>query len=196
MLSLAITFVPHLVLVRYLTTEAYGHWAYALSLVAVGKTYALGFNEAMSRFVPIYHAKRESSKVLGSIVVVFSVSLLISGLLIATFAVASQTDSGSTYERKRTGWTVADRDVYGSVGNHVLLIMNLFACFARAREIFWGRYIVPPRLRAIVITLVVFRHSELQSLAYGYHSRSKSSLVVPFGALVVCELRRQNCCRR
>ena len=88
-LSLAITFIPHLVLVRYLSTEAYGHWAYALSLVAIGKTYALGFNEAMSRFVPIYHTRRESSKVLGSIVVVFAMTLLISGFLIATFAVAS-----------------------------------------------------------------------------------------------------------
>ena len=67
-LSLAITFLPHLALVRYLTPEAFGHLAYALSLVAVGKTYALGFNEAMSRFVPIYHARREPSKVLGSIV--------------------------------------------------------------------------------------------------------------------------------
>jgi len=34
-----------------LDPEAFGHLAYALSLVAVGKTYALGFNEAMSRFV-------------------------------------------------------------------------------------------------------------------------------------------------
>src|SRR6266550_7662830 len=88
-LSLAITFLPHLALVRYLTPETFGHLAYALSLVAVGKTYALGFNEAMSRFVPIFHAKRDPSKVLGIIVVVFAVSLLISGLLLLTFAVAS-----------------------------------------------------------------------------------------------------------
>src|ERR1700692_4590371 len=88
-LSLAITFLPHLLLVRYLTPEAFGHLAYALSLVGVGKTYALGFNEAMSRFVPIYHAKRETTKVLGSIVVVFATTLLISGLLLVSFAVAS-----------------------------------------------------------------------------------------------------------
>jgi O-antigen/teichoic acid export membrane protein len=87
-LSIAITFLPHLALVRYLTPEAFGHMAYALSLVGIGKTYALGFNEAMSRFVPIYHARRENSKALGSIVVVFAASLLISGLLIGTFAPA------------------------------------------------------------------------------------------------------------
>jgi len=71
-----------------------------------------------------------------------------------------------------------------------LLIMNLFACFARAREIFWGRFIIPPALRVIVITLVVFRHSELPFLAYGYLLVELITVVV-FGALIVCELRRQ-----
>src|SRR3954469_12187580 len=87
-ISLGITFLPHLVLVRYLTPEAFGHLGYALSLVAVGKTYALGFNEALSRFVPIYHTRQENAKVLGSIVVVFATTLLISLLLITGFAVA------------------------------------------------------------------------------------------------------------
>jgi O-antigen/teichoic acid export membrane protein len=71
-----------------------------------------------------------------------------------------------------------------------LLIMNLFACFARAREIFWGKYIIPPTLRVIVITLVVFRHSELRFLAYGY-LLAECITVVVFGVLIVRELRRQ-----
>src|SRR5260370_8860725 len=70
------------------------------------------------------------------------------------------------------------------------LIMNLFACFGRAREIFWGRDIIPPALRVIVIALFVFRHSALPSLAYGYLLAELITVVV-FGALIVCELRRQ-----
>lgn len=189
-LSLAITFLPQLVLVRYLTTEAFGHWSYALSLVAVGKTYALGFNEAMSRFVPIYHVKRESSKALGSIIVVFSVSLLISGLLIATFAVASRPILALLTKGREPAGLLLIVMFMVPLETTDLLIMNLFACFARAREIFWGRYIIPPAMRVIVITLVVFRHSELQSLAYGYLLAEVITVVV-FGALVVRELRRQ-----
>src|SRR5260370_29100927 len=189
-LSLAITFLPHLVLVRYLTPEAFGHLAYALSLVAVGKTYALGFNEAMSRFVPIYHAKRDPSKVLGSIAVVFAVSLLISGLLLLTFAVASGPILALLTKGREPAGLLLILMFLVPVETADLLIMNLFAFFARAREIFWGKYIIPPTLRVIVITLVVFRHSELPFLAYGYLLVDLITVVV-FGELFVCEFSRQ-----
>jgi O-antigen/teichoic acid export membrane protein len=188
--SLAITFLPHLVLVRYLTPEAFGHLAYALSLVAVGKTYALGFNEAMSRFVPIYHARRETSKVLGTIVVVFATTLLVSGLLIVTFAVASGPILALLTKGREPASLLLILMFMIPLETTNLLIMNLFACFARAREIFWGRFIIPPVLRMIVITLVVIRHSGLPSLAYGYLLAELITVVV-FGVLIVCELRRQ-----
>jgi O-antigen/teichoic acid export membrane protein len=189
-LSLAITFLPHLVLVRYLTPEAFGHLAYALSLVAVGKTYALGFNEAMSRFVPIYHAKRDPSKVLGSIIVVFATTLLISSLLIVTFAVASGPILGLLTKGREPASLLLILMFLVPLETADLLIMNLFACFARAREIFWGRFIVPPALRVIVIMLLVLRHSDLPFLAYGYLLVEFVTVIV-FGALVVSELRRQ-----
>jgi O-antigen/teichoic acid export membrane protein len=188
-LSLAITFLPHLALVRYLSTETYGHWAYALSLVAIGKTYALGFNEAMSRFVPIYHARREPSKVLGSIVVVFAVTLLISGSLVGTFAVASHTILALLTKGKEPVGLLLILMFLVPLETIDLLIMNLFACFARSSEIFWGRYILPPGLRAIVIALVVLRHSELRLLAYGYLFVELITLLA-FGALMVYELHR------
>src|SRR5690349_10240118 len=84
-LSLGITFLPHLFLVRYLSTEGYGHLAYALSLVAACKTYALGFNEALSRFVPIHHTKHDYSRAFGTIIVVFAVTLLISTVFVTVF---------------------------------------------------------------------------------------------------------------
>jgi O-antigen/teichoic acid export membrane protein len=190
-LSLAITFLPHLALVRYLTPEAFGHLAYALSLVAVGKTYALGFNEAMSRFVPIYHARREPSKVLGSIVVVFAITFLISGLLIVTFAIASGPILALLTKGREPAGLLLILMFLIPIETTNLLVMNLFACFARAREIFWGSFIFTPVLRAIVITLVILHHSELPFLAYGYLFVELIAVVV-FSVLIVCELRRQN----
>jgi O-antigen/teichoic acid export membrane protein len=177
-------------LVRYLTPETFGHLAYALSLVAVGKTYALGFNEAMSRFVPIYHARRELSKVLGSIVVVFSITFLISGLLIVTFAIASGPILSLLTKGREPAGLLLILMFLIPLETTNLLVMNLFACFARAREVFWGRFIFTPVLRAIVITLVILRHSELPFLAYGYLFVELITVVV-FSVLIVCELRRQ-----
>src|SRR5260370_710759 len=144
----------------------------------------------MSRFVPIYHAKREPSKVFGSIVVVFAESLLIGGLLIATFAVASGPILVLLRKGREPAGLLLILMFMVPLETVNLLIMNLFACFARAREIFWGRYIIPPALRVIVITLVVFRHLELRSLAYGYLFVEFITVVV-FGVLIVRELRRQ-----
>jgi O-antigen/teichoic acid export membrane protein len=173
-----------------LTPEAFGHLAYALSLVAVGKTYALSFNEAISRFVPIYHAKREDSKVVGSIVVVFATTLLISSILIVTFAVASGPILALLTKGREPVGLLLILMFLVPLETTDLLIMNLFACFARAREIFWGRFIIPPVLRVIVITLVVFRHYELPFLAYGY-LLAELITVVGFSVLIVYELRRQ-----
>ncbi len=188
--STAVTFLPHLVLVRYLSTEAFGHLAYALSLIAVGKTYALGFNEAMSRFVPIYHTKREPSKALGSIVVVFAMTLLISGIFVAALAVASGPILALLTKGKEPAALILILMFLIPMETTDLLIMNLFACFAQARIIFWGRYIIPPALRVVVIAVVVFRHLGLQSLAYGYLF-AEFLIIVPFGIMLVSELRRQ-----
>ncbi len=188
--SLVITFLPHLVLVRYLSTEAFGHLAYALSLVAVSKTYALGFNEALSRFVPIYHTRQEPSKVLGSIVVVFAISLLISGLLIAAFAFGSGPILALLTKGREPAGLLMILMFLVPLETINLLILNLFACFARTKEIFWGRFILPPLLRVIVITLVVIRHTGLAYLAYGYVV-VEFVTVVGFGALIFWELQRQ-----
>src|SRR6266851_4795863 len=189
-LYLAIVLLPHLVLVRYLTTEAFGHLAYALSLVSIGTTYASGFSEAMSRFVPIYHTKQDPSKVLGSIVVVSAVSLLISGLLVSTFAFASGPILALLTKGREPAGLLLILMFLVPLETTDILVMNLFACFARARVIFWGRYIIPPALRVIVIALVVFRHLELPFLACGYLLAELITVVV-FGSLIVCELRRQ-----
>jgi len=189
-ISLGITFLPHLVLVRYLTPEAFGHLGYALSLVAVGKTYALGFNEALSRFVPIYHTRQENAKVLGSILVVFVTTLLISLLLITGFAVASGPILALLTKGREPAGLLLILMFLVPLEACDLLIINLFACFARTREIFWGRFIIPPLLRVIVITVVVLQHSKIAILAYGYLVAELITVVV-FGGLIVRELRRQ-----
>lgn len=190
-ISLAITFFPHLVLVRYLSTEEYGSWAYALSVVAVAKTYALGFNEALSRFVPIYHARRDLPKVLGTVVVVFAVTILISGLLVVGFILAPQLIMTVLTKGREPVSLLLILLFLVPLESTDLLIINLFACFGRAREIFWGRYIIPPALRAIGITVVVLSRSELRFLAYGYLLVELATILL-FGAIIVYELRRHS----
>jgi O-antigen/teichoic acid export membrane protein len=181
-ISLAITLFPHLVLVRFLSTEGYGHWTYALSLVAVGKTYALGFNECMSRFVPIYDARRDVPKLLGTVVVVFGVTLLISGILLGTFAAVPHLIFTLLTKGKEAPGLFLVLMFLVPFESLNLLTMNLLACFGRAREVFWLRYIFPPGLRAVAIAILVLSRSNIYFLAYAY------VLVEAVMLLLVCAL--------
>lgn len=190
-ISLAITFFPHLVLVRFLSTEAYGSWAYALSVVAIAKTYALGFNEALSRFVPIYHAKQELSKVFGTVVVVFAVTLVTSGALVAAFFIAPRLIMEILTKGREPVGLLLILIFLVPLESAALLIVNLFACFGRVREIFWGIYIIPPTLRAVAIGVLVLSQSELRYLAYGYLLVEFVTILL-FGAMILYELRRHS----
>ena len=190
-LSLGITFLPHLFLVRYLSTEGYGHLAYALSLVAVCKTYALGFNEALSRFVPIYHTKQDYSKAIGTIVVVAAVTLSISAVFVTMFWVASEPILALLTKGKEPHDLLQVLVLLIPLETVEVLIMNLFACFNKTRAIFWGRFIIPPGMRAIVIVLAIALQKDLLFIAFGYLFANLAA-ILPFGVLLVWELQREH----
>lgn len=189
-ISLGITFVPHLALVRYLTTDAYGHWAYALSLVAIGKTYALGFNEAISRFVPMYHAKRDTPRMLGAAAVVVGFTLLISGFLLGTLGTVPDLILRLLTQGREPSGLLLILMFLVPLESLDLLVVNLFACFNRAHAIFWCRYIIPPGLRAIAIALVIARRSSLHVLARDYLMVEGVTLII-FAVIMCYGLRRR-----
>ena len=54
-MSMGVNFVVQILIVRYLTTEAYGAFAYALSIVALGQTLiTFGLDRGVARFLSVY----------------------------------------------------------------------------------------------------------------------------------------------
>src|SRR5439155_23381663 len=71
LLSIGINFAAQVLMVRYLSTTAYGALGYALSMADFCQAYAnIGFKRAITRFVPIYHEKQEYDKLFGTIFLV------------------------------------------------------------------------------------------------------------------------------
>src|ERR1700688_3586881 len=61
-------FAAQMLVVRYFSTGDYGAIAFGLGIVGLFQIVAvLGLNEAVARFVPIYHQNREYEKLLGTI---------------------------------------------------------------------------------------------------------------------------------
>ena len=59
--SVGINFAAQVLVVRYLSTQNYGAWAYALAVVALGQSFAtFGLDRATTRFVPIITSGRST----------------------------------------------------------------------------------------------------------------------------------------
>ncbi len=166
-ISLGLNFVPHILLVRYLTMESYGLWSYALSVEAVCRNLSIGLNEPMSRFVAIYHEKREPKKLLGTIAIAFGVTLFLAFTIVAAFFVAPHEIARFLTNGREPVALLLIVIFLVPLEAIDVLLMNLFACFGRARMIFIGRHVVGPGLRVIVILSVVFFHRGLNFLAFG-----------------------------
>ncbi len=71
MISLGTNFLVQVLIVRYLSKEAYGVFAYSLSVVAIATTFvALGTDRAIGRFLPIYQENGRTDAMLGTLLFV------------------------------------------------------------------------------------------------------------------------------
>src|SRR5579864_1380412 len=69
LLALGINCIAQVLIVRYLSTTAYGAWAYGLSVVIACEAFsALSLEQSLARFVPIYYEHRQFSRLVGAVV--------------------------------------------------------------------------------------------------------------------------------
>ncbi|MEZ4663915.1 MAG: oligosaccharide flippase family protein [Caldilineaceae bacterium] len=93
----ALNFVTQVLIVRYLTKADYGAFGYALSIVALGQSFAtFGLDRAITRFVPIYHEKEEYNKLFGTLIMVLTTVLSL-GLGMALLFYSFQGAIGDTW---------------------------------------------------------------------------------------------------
>ena len=70
-IAMVVNFLVQVLIVRYLSTAAYGAFVYALSLVTLGETLVtLGIDRAVGRFLPIYQERAEWPKLFGTLALV------------------------------------------------------------------------------------------------------------------------------
>lgn len=166
-ISLGMNFIPHILLVRYLTVDSYGLWGYALSVEAVCRNVSIGLNEPMSRFVAMYHENKKPAQLLGTILLTFGVTLLISCALVAAVFIAPHQISNLLTKGRAPVGLLLIIIFLVPLEAMDLLLMNLFACYGRARMIFIGKHLLNPGLRVIVIASVLLMHRDINFLAFG-----------------------------
>lgn len=167
--SVVVNLLTQIIIARYLSTSEYGAFAYALSVVAlVGGLVGLGFDRAISRFLPIYDERSDRPRFLGTL-------LLVVGTITGVGAAAVLTVIG--LQSMLVGTIAPDALTVSIVSLMIILapvealdgiLTDMFAVFRSARAIFVRRYILAPALRLLVVVVLVLTAAGVEFLAIGY----------------------------
>jgi O-antigen/teichoic acid export membrane protein len=165
-LSLSINFAAQVLIVRYFSTGDYGALAFGLGIVGLFQIVAaLGLNEAISRFVPIYHQNREYEKMLGTILLATGAVILMGMFII--LAVHGPLSHFLTHEKLAV--TLLSILIFlVPIEAADALLDALFASFASTQDIFFRKYVLGPSLKLGVVLFLIWKNSTITFLAYGY----------------------------
>jgi O-antigen/teichoic acid export membrane protein len=168
-ISLVVNFVIQVLIVRYLSTAAYGAFAYALSFVALGEMLVtLGIDRSLGRFLPIYEERGEWSKLFGTIALVAG-TILSLGLVVIVLVVGLAGLAGpSLIDDPLAISLIVILVVLAPIQAADTMFTSILAVFASPRAIFLRRFVLSPLLRLSVVGLLVLGQFQATFLAFGY----------------------------
>lgn len=168
-ISLPLSLCAQVLLVRYLAKPDYGALAYGLAVVTFFDGLAgLGLETALSRYIPIYHERRDWGRFFGVIALTVAVILGMGALIVLAI------------------WAVPDlpaRLVHDAgKPSHLLLIIAfliplealdqalvaLFASLANPRYILLRRSLIAPVLKLTVILAAIWLGKDVRFVVWGY----------------------------
>jgi O-antigen/teichoic acid export membrane protein len=178
MLSVGITSLAQVMIVRHLTTAEYGSFAYALAVVMLWQSISnCGLHEAIARFFPIYHDRKDYSRLFGTIFLSLGMILITGGAVIAMFFLRPEWVLHFVHEQVRSLDCLFILIFLVPLEALDALLMGVFASLSSAKVIFYRRHVVAPGLKlAAVVGMLTLRRGAV-FLAYGYLLASSIGLV-------------------
>jgi len=169
LLGMGLGLVIQLLLVRVLSKDDYGSFAWALSIVTlVQSVIPLGLDRIDSRFLAKYDEEGDDRKVVGVLV---TETLVVVGLGTIVF-LAVLLWHGRLAPGIAPSETAANLLVLmvllAPLAAIDAMVMNTFATFAKARAVFVRRYLLEPGLRLTAILVVFLMGAGVYGLTVGY----------------------------
>ncbi len=168
-LSMLTTTVSLVIVARHLDKAEYGAFAYALAISAAVETMiALGLDRAIPRFLPQYDERREATRFLGTIALVFGTITVLGLLAVVAVVGLRHLFIGDIEGSDVTPALLAILIVLAPTQALDNVLTGVFAVFANARVIFLRKYVLSPGLRLLVVLLLVAGDFGPRFLAAGY----------------------------
>lgn len=166
-------------IVRYLSKANYGAWAYALSVVTfLQGVAALGLDKAITRFVSIYHEKKEYEKLFGTILLSLVIVALASAVMIGALYAWPGLIAQLIRDQPQPIALLLVLIFLVPVDTLDNLLVGLFASFGKSRAIFLRRFVLGPALRLLAVLVLVASGSGVNFLAFGYVAASALGVLI------------------
>jgi O-antigen/teichoic acid export membrane protein len=169
-LAVGLKFLAELIVVRYLSTEEYGAWTYAIAAVTFLRGMsALGLTRALSRYLPLHLERGEHQEFYGVLVFVFGALSLAGAVVVAAFYAIPSTVAGVagvTAEQPLALLFIVIFLVPVELIDNGLT--GVSAAFGDSRTLFVRRFLLHPGLRIAVAGALVLMQANVTLLAYGY----------------------------
>jgi len=186
--TLLITTATQVVVVRALTKEEFGAFAFALAVSAAGRTVlSLGQGRLLSRFMAKYEERRDYDRMFGAMVLAVGTILVTSTIGILLIFLLPEALSGvhdpQTVDVVLVLVFLAPLEALDQV------FVSIFAVFSAPGAIFFRKFLFTPFLRLVVVLALAFTGSSVMFLAIGYVAAGVVGLLV--SAMVLIRVLRE-----
>ncbi len=168
-ISFGLTALTQVLIVRRLSTQDYSAWAYAFSAALLLQALSsFGSQEAVPRFVSIYHERRDYPRMFGTMLLSAGLIALTSALVIAAFFSFPGKLLALLHQQNESLAVLSVLIFMVPIEGFDGILMGIFASLASPRSIFFRRYILAPSLKLAVVLLLIAGKASVLFLAYGY----------------------------
>lgn len=182
--AVAVDFLAHVLVVRYLAKEAFGAYSFALEMaILLSTAMLLGLPETLARQVPIYRERREAGKLIGA-VAGSVVTVGAAGVACVFVVLALPGPIASLLGSPETAALLAILIFVVPLEAVNLVLQALYAAEGRVRLIFMRQYVLVPGIRFTVVILLVSAGLSVTFLAIGYVLASLLGLLLYGGGLL------------
>ncbi len=167
--AVIVNLASQVLVVRYLSQESYGVFAYALSFGTITEiAVAFGMRRGLARYMPIYHESGDLARTSGVLVLALGTVLSL-GFAAMFLVIVFRGAFVGSFENESTAAIVlvllTGLSALSALGT---LLDGVLAVFARPRAIVARRFIVGPLFRLIAVILLLAGNKGVVFLAGGY----------------------------
>jgi O-antigen/teichoic acid export membrane protein len=177
-LSKFVNFGIQIAIVRLLTKDDYGAFAYGLALALAGELIVkFGLGRGANRYVPYYAERGDRAEVIGTLALASSVILGLGAICFALLLWIS-TLGWSGFPSGEGGRVVLILAALAPIQALDTICIQTLACFSKPRAIFFRKHVLGPALRAGAVAGVFFAGGSSEMLAAAYFAGGVVGILV------------------